>query len=118
MVACAMYTLLGALAPDAVTANLLAFVVTVIFMLFTGFLQSGALIPPWWIWMYYASLFRYSFSALMINEFGGTENAAILVQFGISPATIWQCAVALICMFIIFRLLALIVIAFVNTEKR
>jgi hypothetical protein len=52
-----LYTVIGALAGDALVANVLSFVITVILMLFCGFLSA---VPVWWIWLgKYGSIFRF-----------------------------------------------------------
>jgi len=36
---------------------------------FMGFLISLAEIPPWWIWYSYIDFLRFSYVAMMVNEF-------------------------------------------------
>lgn len=65
------------------------------------------------------SLFKYSWGAAMINEFRGTPGGdAFLAQFALANTSVWSNFVALTLLFIGFRILALIAMAFVNTEKR
>ena len=117
MVAGSLYTLIGALSPDALVANTMSFVVTVIFTLFAGFLVIN--IPDWWIWLEYISFLKYGFAAMMVNEFRGVpEGEPVLALFGLTNTEIWTNALALICQFIIYRGLAFIAIRFVNREKR
>lgn len=117
MVAGSLYTVLGAVSTDALVANVMSFVITVILMLFCGFLAT---VPVWWIWLEYISFLRYGFIGLMVNQFadGTPEGQATLALFGLEDGNIWSSVVALVCQLIIYRALALVCIAFVNNEKR
>jgi len=134
MVAGSFYTLIGALSPNALTANIMSFTLTVILMLFGGFFVAKPILPDWWVWMYYISFIRYSFDALMANEFAGvtfscseqeisdnicaiTNGDQILKNFGIT-APIWSSVIALICQYIIYRTLTLVAFWLVYKEKR
>lgn len=66
------------------------------------------------------SLFKYSWAALMLNEFGGTGAAgdAFLAQFKLDTVLPWSNFVALALLFVGFRFFALIGLAFANREKR
>ena len=47
-----------------------------------GFLVSKATLPPVWRWLYWISYEQWTFSALMINQFGGAEYDAYCSQGG------------------------------------
>jgi ABC-type multidrug transport system permease subunit len=40
-------------------------------MLFGGLYINVGNIPPWFVWIYYISMFHYGYEALIINEFQG-----------------------------------------------
>lgn len=61
--------LVAALSPNMDVANALlpTYVVTLLF--FSGFLFRYAVMPPWWKWYSYINFLRYSWGALMTNQF-------------------------------------------------
>mmetsp|Transcript_11778 Transcript_11778/g.29026 ORF Transcript_11778/g.29026 Transcript_11778/m.29026 type:complete len:1553 (-) Transcript_11778:344-5002(-) len=46
-------------------------VVLTIFTLFCGFLIKVDNIPPWWIWLYYGNIIRYTLNFFNVNELAG-----------------------------------------------
>jgi ABC-type multidrug transport system permease subunit len=134
LVAGSLYALIGSLAPNVTVGNILVPTVTVFFFLFAGFFISAAAIPPWWIWMYWWSFFRYSYPALMINEFLGetftcglTNSTAclrtgeqVLLTYGITPDPniVWQWILAMLGWWLLYRVLAYLVIEFLQKERR
>jgi ATP-binding cassette subfamily G (WHITE) protein 2 len=57
-------------------------------MLFSGIFISRNVIPPWWIWLHYLSLFKYSFDSMAACAFADVStdtmtNQEVLVYFGI-----------------------------------
>ncbi len=107
---------------------------TVFFFLFAGFFISAAAIPSWWIWMYWWSFFRYTYPALMINEFLGETftcsltnstgcfrtGEQVLLAYGITPDAniVWQWILVLIGWWVLYRVLAYLVIEFLQKERR
>ena len=67
----ALGLLISAGTPSPDVAMAISPVLITILMLFGGFYLNPENIDPWFIWLYYISLFRYSFQALVINEFSG-----------------------------------------------
>eukprot|EP00027_Filamoeba_sp_ATCC50430_P001778 CAMPEP_0168555874 /NCGR_PEP_ID=MMETSP0413-20121227/8573_1 /TAXON_ID=136452 /ORGANISM="Filamoeba nolandi, Strain NC-AS-23-1" /LENGTH=847 /DNA_ID=CAMNT_0008586765 /DNA_START=41 /DNA_END=2584 /DNA_ORIENTATION=- len=65
----AMGMLLGVLARDSGVAVALVPVTIIPFILFSGFLVTVGGCPDWFIWMIYISFARWSFQALVLNEF-------------------------------------------------
>jgi len=62
---------ISAASPSVDVANTIAPVALVVFMLFGGYFLNGVNIPNYFIWIEYLSFLKYSFSALMQNEFDG-----------------------------------------------
>jgi hypothetical protein len=133
LVAGSLFALIGSLAPNVTVGNILVPVITVFFFLFAGFFISAAAIPPWWIWMYWWSFFRYTYPALMINEFLGETftcgltnstclrtGEQVLLSYGITPNSeiVWQWILALLGWWILYRVLAYLVIEFLQKERR
>ena len=54
-------------------ANAAAPSVIALMILFAGFIIQEQSIPPWFIWLYYLSPFRYAYEALTINELAGNH---------------------------------------------
>ncbi|KAL4431069.1 hypothetical protein ABPG75_006325 [Micractinium tetrahymenae] len=55
---------------------------TTALLYFSGFLIPFSKIPPWWRWMAVIDYLRYSWGALMANQFAGDRN---IVAFGGEP---------------------------------
>ena len=64
---------ISALVPTFSIANAIASIALTFFMLFSGFFLPASSLPLIWEWAPYISLFKYSFDALMINEFTGLD---------------------------------------------
>ncbi len=115
LVAGSLFTMVGALSPEPLVANVMSFVSAVIFMLFSQFLVST---PIWWTYIEHLSLFKYSWAALMNNQFGGTpEGTLFLAQFQIGQSN-WSNFLAMALLFVGFRVFGFLGMLFVNTEKR
>ena len=133
-----LYTVLGSISPDALSANILAFVLTVILsknfqclfwkmsiliskpftlVLFGGFFTD---VPVWWVYMEYISFIRWSFVAAMANQFVGTgpRGDAAMELFDLQGWNVWNGVLGLVGQLIIYRLLALVTMKYVNREKR
>jgi hypothetical protein len=64
-------------------------------------------------------LFKYSWAALMINEFGGTvAGDDFLATFKLDTVLPWSNFVALALLFVGFRFFSLLGLALANKEKR
>ena len=59
----------GILVPDAAAAATVSMPFLLIQILFSGFYLTKDAIPPWFIWAYYISFFRYSLAVLVRNLF-------------------------------------------------
>lgn len=60
---------IGAVSPTIDIANILAPIITVVFLLFGGtFLPNP---PPWFVWLKWISPLNYTFAALLQNEYNG-----------------------------------------------
>lgn len=111
-----LYTVLGSISPDPLVATIMSFTLTVILMLFGGFFT---VVPTYWVWLEYVSFVRWTFVALMANEFGGVSGGdAVLALFDLQSWSVWQGVVGLVCQIVIYRGLALVCMAYVNREKR
>jgi len=51
-------------------------VLVIPFMLFGGFFLNAASVPVYFIWLQYLSYFKYSYEAMVINEWRGVEQIA------------------------------------------
>lgn len=65
--------LIAAISPSMEAAQAMAPVVITMFMLFGGFYIKVSNIPPWFIWIYWMSMFHFGYEAYTINEFRGTK---------------------------------------------
>ena len=57
-------------APSLDSAIAIGPILVIIMILFGGFYVNTASLPPWLDWVQYLSIMRWSFSGLMVNEFG------------------------------------------------
>ena len=75
--------------------------------------------PTYWVWLEYISFVRWTFVALMANEFGDAPGGdTVLALFDLQSWSVWQGVVGLVCQIVIYRALALVCMAYVNREKR
>lgn len=132
LVAGALYSCIGALAPNEMVGNIFVPLLTVLFFLFAGFFT--AVIPDWWIWLYWWSFFHYTFQALMVNEFSGatfvcgnvppqaciTTGEQVLKARGIfyDGSIIWRWCLVLLGMMAGYRILSYLIVKFLHKEKR
>ena len=59
----------GIIVPDAASAGAISMPFILIQILFSGFYLTKGSIPPWFIWAYHISFFRYSLAILVKNLF-------------------------------------------------
>ena len=59
----------GIIVPDAASAGAISMPFILIQILFSGFYLTKNSIPPWFIWAYHISFFRYSLAILVKNLF-------------------------------------------------
>ncbi|XP_024018061.1 ABC transporter G family member 17 [Morus notabilis] len=63
----------SALVPSYITGYAVVIATTSLFFLFSGFFAKRSEIPPYWRWLNSVSTVKYSFDAMMTNEFKGTR---------------------------------------------
>ncbi|XP_066309125.1 ABC transporter G family member 10-like [Miscanthus floridulus] len=64
---------LSAVAPNYIVGNSIVSGLIGCFFLFSGYFVASTNIPRYWVFMHYASLFKYPFEALVVNEYGGAR---------------------------------------------
>ncbi|PKA62261.1 ABC transporter G family member 23 [Apostasia shenzhenica] len=69
LMASSLVLFLSAVSADFVMGNYLICAFLGVFFLFSGYFIEKESIPKYWIFMYYASLYRYPLEALLINEY-------------------------------------------------
>lgn len=87
-------------------------------MLFAGFFVTPSLIPVWLRWARYLCSLTYAIRILLVEEFGsgcGSEEAdeacALAIEsVGADEDEIWWNWVVLVALFVVFRLLALVIL--------
>ncbi|KAM7523109.1 hypothetical protein LguiA_013011 [Lonicera macranthoides] len=69
LMASSLVLFLSAVSPDFISGNSLICTVLGAFFLFSGYFIPKEIIPKYWIFMYYVSLYRYPLDSLLINEY-------------------------------------------------
>ncbi|XP_058107851.1 ABC transporter G family member 23 [Magnolia sinica] len=69
LMASSLVLFLSAVSPDFISGNSLICAVLGAFFLFSGYFIPKENIPRYWIFMYYASLYKYPLDSLLINEY-------------------------------------------------
>jgi len=93
---------------DYATATIIAPILQMPFMLFSGFYANLNSIAKWLVWIKWLSPIRYGLEAMMLNEYrvvNETEydiNGALAFDFGM-----WNCIILLIAIAVICRILAM-----------
>ncbi|KAK6146884.1 hypothetical protein DH2020_017796 [Rehmannia glutinosa] len=69
LMASSLVLFLSVISPDFISGNSLICTVLGAFFLFSGYFIPRELIPKYWLFMYYVSLYRYPLDCLVINEY-------------------------------------------------
>jgi ABC-type multidrug transport system ATPase subunit/ABC-type multidrug transport system permease subunit len=72
-VAASMFLAIGAVTPNMRIAQLIAPIVLVLFLLYSGFYLNINSIPVYFSWLSRVSFFRYAYEVMVSNEFSGLE---------------------------------------------
>ena len=115
--------LVSAVSPNMEAANAIlpTYVVTLLF--FAGWLIRRDDIPAYWSWYYYIDLMRYSFGALMINQWEDNDPAwaggqTLLDAYDLKGVNKWEYLLYLLLFFAAFFVMALAAITHVNHGRR
>ncbi|XAR62356.1 hypothetical protein NMG60_11017087 [Bertholletia excelsa] len=74
LMASSLVLFLSSIAPDFISGNSLICTVLGAFFLFSGYFIPKEIIPKYWIFMYYVSLYRYPLDSLLTNEYWSLRN--------------------------------------------
>jgi ABC-type multidrug transport system ATPase subunit len=123
-----MFRFVGALGRTFEVANSYGNLVVILQMILSGFVMSKALIPNWWVWMYWASPLTYAQQAYFLNEFTSSDWATIVEyngqnvtlgnavlmshQLWTNPNMIWVSALVLIGYWFLFNALTALVLSY------
>ncbi|MQM17672.1 hypothetical protein Taro_050644 [Colocasia esculenta] len=130
LMASSLVLFLGSVSPDFILGNSLIGICLGVFFLFSGYFIPRASIPWYWIYMYYASIYRYPLDALLVNEYwsmrdrcfswveqqGGSARRCsltggdVLRMRGLEGDTRWTNVVIMLGFFLLYRLLAWVVL--------
>ncbi|KAK1316632.1 ABC transporter G family member 23 [Acorus calamus] len=69
MMASSLVLFLSAISPDFIVGNSLICTFLGAFFLFSGYFIPKESIPNYWIFMYYASMYKYPLDAMIVNEY-------------------------------------------------
>eukprot|EP00980_Cylindrotheca_fusiformis_P027773 scaffold22559_cov111-Cylindrotheca_fusiformis.AAC.12 len=118
MASTAMAVMVGCAVEDPKLGHELAPLLFVPQMLFAGFFVVPDLIPIWLRWARYLCSLFYAVRILLVEEFGdgcGSEEAdkaceRLIASIGADEDEIWWAWIVLIALFVVFRLLALVIL--------
>ena len=115
--------LVSAISPNMEAANAIlpTYVVTLLF--FAGWLIRREDIPAYWSWYYYVDLMRYSFGALMINQWEDGDpdwagGETLLEAYDLEGEDKWAYLGVLLVFFFAFFAMALGAITYVDHSRR
>lgn len=115
--------LVSAISPNMEAANAIlpTYVVTLLF--FAGWLIRRDDIPAYWSWYYYVDLMRYSFGALMINQWEDNDpmwagGQTLLDAYDLKGVDKWAYLGYLLVFFFVFFLMALTAITKIDHSRR
>lgn len=100
--------MISVLAPDPMAGQVMGSGILSIMFLTSGFFIHQSQIPPWWVWMYYLSLFHWGFNPLMINglsrtSYNGMNEQDILAQYDLNGESKWLGVGMLILFIVLYR---------------
>ncbi|KAL2533799.1 ABC transporter G family member 23 [Abeliophyllum distichum] len=77
LMASSLVLFLSVVSPDFISGNSLICSVLGAFFLFSGYFIPKDLIPKYWLFMYYVSLYRYPLDSLLTNEYWNERNECL-----------------------------------------
>mmetsp|Transcript_27579 Transcript_27579/g.50913 ORF Transcript_27579/g.50913 Transcript_27579/m.50913 type:complete len:642 (-) Transcript_27579:196-2121(-) len=114
----------AALSPNMDIANAILPIYALMLMLLGGFLLRYPDIPPWWRWFSYVNFCRYSWSAVMKNQFGGDQdvtflqNMTVLQYYELENVNTWGWIGITIGFLTFFYFLAIFILTFSKYQSR
>ena len=115
--------LISALSPNMEAANAIlpTYVVTLLF--FAGFLIRPADTPDYWKWYAYVDLMKFSWGALMINQWKDDDpefvgGVSLLTEYDLKGVSEWAYVGYLCVFFLAFFVMAFLALKHVNHSKR
>ena len=115
--------LISALSPNMEAANAIlpTYVVTLLF--FAGFLIRPADTPDYWKWYAYVDLMKFSWGALMINQWKDDDpefvgGVSLLTEYDLKGESEWAYVGYLCVFFLAFFVMAFLALKHVNHSKR
>ncbi|KAG8376954.1 hypothetical protein BUALT_Bualt09G0117800 [Buddleja alternifolia] len=129
LMASSLVLFLSVISPDFISGNSLISSVLGAFFLFSGYFIPKELIPKYWIFMYYVSLYRYPLDSLVINEYWSERNECfsrsmvdrvseclltgkdVLKSRGLDKDTRWINVGIMLAFFVFYRVLSWIILA-------
>lgn len=125
LMASSLVLFLSVVSPDFISGNSLISTALGAFFLFSGYFIPKDLIPRYWRFMYYVSLYRYPLDSLIINEYWSQRNECfgeslsaclltgedVLKSRGLEKDTRWINVGIMVGFFVFYRLLSWLVLA-------
>ena len=125
-----MYFAIATASPNLGVGMAIAPLVNVLFVLGSGFWITPDKLPGAWKWLYYISFYRFSWAAVMHNEFTGLKftcasgvncimtGEEALKHYQVSELTTMENYMVLFSIAVICRALAFILLLFMYRDKR
>ena len=130
----ALGMVLAVCAPSMEFATAIAPVLLTVLMLFGGLYMNVDNIPPYFIWIYWLSIFHFGYEALVLNEFGGAtfecppspsactyrtgEDVISRNAMNKPYSNIWFNLGLLWAFFLVYRFMAYLILVFVVKPKK
>ncbi|KAK9274345.1 hypothetical protein L1049_019159 [Liquidambar formosana] len=128
LMASSLVLFLSAVSPDFISGNSLICTVLGAFFLFSGYFIPKEVIPKYWLFMYYVSLYRYPLDSLLINEYWSVRDECfswqsqdhskclltgndVLKSRGLDKDTRWMNVGIMFGFFVFYRVLCWIILA-------
>lgn len=120
---------LSSISPDFIAGNSLICTVLGAFFLFSGYFIPKEIIPKYWVFMYYVSLYRYPLDSLIVNEYWGMRNDCfswanndhnssclmngndVLISRGLDRDIRWENVGIMIGYFLLYRVICWVILA-------
>lgn len=128
LMASSLVLFLSGISPDFIAGNSLICTVLGAFFLFSGYFIPKEMIPKYWLFMYYVSLYRYPLDSLLVNEYWSMKNDCfawadgekskclmnggdVLRSRGLEKDIRWTNAGIMIAFFLLYRIICWAVLA-------
>jgi len=121
----ALFMCIGAASSSASSAQFSSSIFVVSFLLFSGYILTFNLIPPYWIWIYWINPLAYAMRSLTLNEYTSSkytpeQSESVINAYEYGDQTgigyLWAGPILFVFYFLLFHILAIVALQFIRYD--